>query len=339
MPRIDTLRECLAWNDWGRERLLTHTAGLSDGELDRPIPMGEGSLRKTLYHLWAAEFGWLDRWRPQPDTYDAECHGEPVSEIARRFRETAERRNAFLTELDEGGLTRTVTYTNKKGVTSTFSFAGMMLHVCNHGVHHRAQAVNMLRQLGRPMPGPGLDYIFMKHEQTERGDTAAAPLDCATLTDYFAYGDWARAKVHAAAAPLDDARLDRRFDMGLGTLRATLEHIQLAELWWYENWTRGPGQLFPPVDSQVSIAELTRRFNETAARRSQFLTGLSDGDLARPTTATPRPGIFRTFPLGVTMLQLCGHGTQHRAQALNMLRQLGAEVPALDYVVMLREGK
>ncbi len=339
MPCIDTLRECFTYNDWGREKLLAHTAGLSDAEFDRPIAMGEGSLRKTLYHLWAAEFGWLNRWTPQPDGYDPECHGEPVGEIARRFRETAQRRHAFITELGEDGLTRTATYTNSKGVTSTFSFAQMMLHVCNHGVHHRAQAVNMLRQLGKPVPGPGLDYIFMKLEQAEHGDARSTTLDRATLTDYFAYGDWARAKVHAAAAPLNDAQLDRPFGMGLGTLRATLEHIQLAEQWWYENWTRGPGQLFPQADPQVSTAELTRRFDETAARRNEFLARLSDSDLARPTTATPRPGIHRTFPLGVTMLQLCGHGTQHRAQALNMLRQLGAEVPALDYVAMLRERK
>jgi uncharacterized damage-inducible protein DinB len=44
-----------------------------------------------------------------------------------------------------------------------------------------------------------------------------------------------------------------------------------------------------------------------------------------------------SFPLGVTMLQLCCHGTHHRAQLLNMLRRLEARVPELSYITMARE--
>ena len=48
--------------------------------------------------------------------------------------------------------------------------------------------------------------------------------------------------------------------------------------------------------------------------------------------ARPRPDVELTFVLGDTMLQLCGHGTHHRAQALNMARRLGARVANLDYL-------
>jgi uncharacterized damage-inducible protein DinB len=57
--------------------------------------------------------------------------------------------------------------------------------------------------------------------------------------------------------------------------------------------------------------------------------------LIRPLEVRPRPGVVRHFPLAVTMLQTCTHGTHHRAQALNMLRHLGATVPSLDYLVSL----
>ena len=39
-----------------------------------------------------------------------------------------------------------------------------------------------------------------------------------------------------------------------------------------------------------------------------------------------------TLPLGDTMLQIGGHGTHHRAQAVNMLRRLGRTAPPLDYI-------
>ncbi|MCC6360105.1 MAG: hypothetical protein IT450_15280, partial [Phycisphaerales bacterium] len=54
--------------------------------------------------------------------------------------------------------------------------------------------------------------------------------------------------------------------------------------------------------------------------------------------AIPRPDVERVFPLGVTMLQLCCHGTHHRAQCLNMLRHVGATAPPLDVAVLLREA-
>lgn len=335
MIKTGTLRECFRYNDWARERLLGLAAGLADDQLDRPFEMGEGSLRATVYHLWAAEYGWLNRWQPQTGlTYDAECHGESPAEIGRRFRETAAARDAFLGRLDDAGLAATFTFTNKKGITSTFSIGDTMLHVCNHGTHHRAQAINMLRRLGVETPKPGIDYILWRLQEPPEPPAA---LDVGSLRAYYAYADWARNQVHAAAAKLSDEQLDRSFEMGSGSLRATLMHIQQAEQWWWRNWTLGPGQPFPADDARPSIAELTRVFDATAAQRDDVLNRITDGELLRPVSAMPRPGVTRTFPLGVTMLQLCHHGTHHRAQALNMLRHVGGEVPALDYAAMLRQ--
>lgn len=208
-----------------------------------------------------------------------------------------------------------------------------MLHVCNHGSHHRAQAVNMLRRVGVTPPKPGIDYIFMR---LERAGDPAPMLDLDSLRCYFAYSDWARDRVHRAAASLSNEQLDRPFEMGVGTLRATLLHIRFAEQWWLENWTLGPGRPFPELTGTTSVAELDALFAQTQAARQKYFGGLSDADLRQSVSAVPRPGVTRTFPLGVTMLQICHHGTHHRAQAANMLRHVGAEVPRLDYVLMLR---
>lgn len=335
MIRLGTIREYFRFNDWAQERLLELSAGLADDLLDRPFEMGEGSLRATLYHLWAAEFSWLNRWQPQPKLgYDPECHGETPAEIGRRFRETAAAREAFIAGLDDAGLARTFTYTNKKGVKSTFSIGDTLLHVCNHGTHHRAQAINMLRQLGVEIPRPGIDYILWRLQQPPDPPPA---LDVDSLRTYYAYADWARNQVHAAAAKLSDEQLERPFEIGAGSLRATLIHIRDAEQWWWQNWTEGPGRPFPVIDARMSLAEVARECEQVAARRNDLLSRTTDADLLRPVSVTPRPGITRTFLLGVTMLQTCHHGTHHRAQALNMLRHVGGDVPALDYAAMLRQ--
>ena len=54
-------------------------------------------------------------------------------------------------------------------------------------------------------------------------------------------------------------------------------------------------------------------------------------------TASPTKNKTYTFTLGESMLQLCSHGTHHRAQIANMFRHVGAEVPALDYIAMKRD--
>ncbi len=173
MLRIELLRELFRYNDWAREQVLAAAEPLGDRKLDQPFEIGEGSLRKTIYHLWAAEYGWLNRWLPQPDRhYDAECHGEALTEIRRRFAETAGVRDDYLQHSNDGELDRTVTYTNSKGVTSTFTIGQMMLQVCNHGTHHRAQALNMLRHLGGAVPN--LDYVALLREE-QSGELSGRP--------------------------------------------------------------------------------------------------------------------------------------------------------------------
>jgi len=331
MIGLETIRECFRFNDWAWGRLLAVAAPLSGAQLDRPFAMGEGSLRATLRHLYGAERNWLVRWRgtdqPQfPHARDITA----LDALGRAFQALAAERDADAAALD---LKRPCTFTKPEGHTYTFALGDVLLHVCNHGVHHRAQAVNMLRRLGVPPLKPGLDYIFMRLDDP----TAPPALDGATLRAYYAYADWARGRVHAAAVTLTDEQLDRQFDLGVGSLRATLLHIAVAEQWWLENWTHGPGCLFPTTDERLPITEITRRFDRTVAQRNEMLARMTDASLQRIVAATPRPDVQRSFPLGVTMLQLCCHGTHHRAQALNMLRHVGANVPELDYLDMVHE--
>lgn len=328
-----TLAELFTFNDWAWARLLDAARLLPDAALDRPFEMGPGSLRATLHHLWAAENVWLARWMGRAPEYRWEPNGIAIADLSAKSAATAAERNELLARQTRDSLAASVAFTDSRGTPYSFPLGRLMLHVCNHGSHHRAQALNMLRRLGAALPKPGLDYIFMR---LERVADPPPPLDVESVRLYYEYSDWARARVHGAAAELTDEQLDRPFEMGLGTLRATLMHIRFAEQWWLENWTLGPGRPFPELGERTSIRELSDRFDQTRDARRAYLGGLADADLARPVSAVPRPGVTRTFPLGVTMLQTCHHGTHHRAQALNMLRHLGVEPPRLDYVIMLR---
>ena len=134
------------------------------------------------------------------------------------------------------------------------------------------------------------------------------------------------------AAALASAR-----DMGLGSLRKTLLHIQDAERWWLESWLGRPGDQFQELPGTTSIAELHEVGQETARKRNEFLACLADDDVKRDIVVRMGPDGEQTFRIGDAMAQLCGHGAHHRAQAINMLRRDGVEPPRLDYVLWIAD--
>lgn len=328
-------RELLRYNSWANERLFAVCETLPDEKLDRQFEMGMGTIRETLSHIASAERVWLDRWGAHAaPRFRARANGIGVVEIANEWHAIEAERSAFIGRLEPVDFERIVSFRTTTGHEYAMWLGGLILHVCNHGTHHRAQLLNMLRQVGAALPKPELDYIFM------RINNAVEPpveIDSATIRTYLAYSDWAMDRVVAAAAKLTDAALDRRFDMGVGTLRQTLLHIRFAEQWWVENWTLGPERDFPELPDNLPIAELIARIAETRTNRNAVLEKASETDLMKFVEVRPAANIVKHFQINVSMLQMCCHGTHHRAQAINMLRHVGGEVPAVDVVVKMRE--
>jgi uncharacterized damage-inducible protein DinB len=315
--------------------------------------MGFGSLRATLYHMAFAERLWLDRWQSKPWAPLAhDWSGVSLDQITRQFSDVARERNVLIAREAASRFERMVDYANSAREPFRHRLRELLLHVVNHNIHHRAQALNFLRRQARTAPG-GLDYLFFKlAEPTVPSDTpslqalrsygldiggpSGAPptFDPQLIRRYCEYGNWVTDVVLELARPLANEELDRSFEMGMGSLRKNLRHMIEAEQWWYRNWTEGPSP-FPKLPETLSIDELSETWREATRRRDAWLSQQSVGDLAKSVTAAPA-GVLIQIRVGESFLQLCGHGTHHRAQAINMLRQIGLKPPSIDYVVWLR---
>jgi uncharacterized damage-inducible protein DinB len=350
----DTLDELFLHNDWARDLYLTAAADVPDADLDRPFDMGPGSIRATLVHVWGAEQIWLERLRgAEKPVWQGDERGLPLTEVRSRFEQTARERTDFLAAARRAGLRRRITFRTLKGEPREHAAGDILLHVANHGVHHRAQLANMLRHIGRKPPG--LDYLFLRaaHPTLEQSaatrdglarlgfgpiatPVAPARFEVDTIAEYLRYSDWATARVLTEARGLSDAELDRPFDIGPGSLRKTLLHICDAESWWCDNW-RQPGA-WRELPADTSLSQLETRIAETIRRRDAFLAAQTDDSLQNEVAPEVRPGVTLRFRRGESLLQLPTHGTHHRAQALNMLRQLGRTAPSLDFVTRLREA-
>lgn len=349
---METLGEAFVHNDWATRKLLDEAALLRDAELDRPFDLfrtGFATLRATLSHVVEVEGRWLDRWQGRADAAPSPGGRPSPAAIRERFEAAAAARAAFLRDLpaDAGG--RRV-----KCGDGTLPLGDTILHAADHGVHHRAQAIAMLRALGRKTP-IGIDYLFMRGERPtlpwpeerkrlwrERGfpvaDAVEAParFDLDTLREYLRFSDWATRRVIAAARPLGDDRLDQPIPIGLGTLRRTLTHLRDAEEWWVGNW-RGSGDgSFEKLKDTTGLDELTRLLEASIAARDAYLESCDAERLLSPVTVEAAPGAPLTFRTGESVMQLPTHGTHHRAQALAMLRRLGAPPPDVSYVAYAR---
>lgn len=331
MSRVETIREFLAYNAWARDRVLNMAAGAPAEQLDAPIEMGRGSLRETIRHLYRAEYRWYERWLDGETLELADGTGlSSVGQFGEAFRALHDHRGRWLEGFDDDSVHRPVCFTHD-GESYALPLDQLALHVCNHGTHHRAQALNMLRRLGLKVRD--IDYIDMRHG---RQDDPPPDFSSEMIRDYFRYNDWARDTVLDAAVGLSDGDLDRLFEMGPGTLRKTLLHIRDAEQWWLENWHTDSEHHFAELDAETTLDELRDLYNQTAQQRDAVLGRVTDADLKRRVWCRPSPGETYTFRLGETMHQICNHGTHHRAQALNMLRRLGVDPPGLDYARWLR---
>ena len=348
------IRDLFAHNDWANAKILKLCAGLADGQLDQEAPIGFGSLRATLFHMWAAEQLWFDRWIGEPwKPLDTNAGGVTVEQLSERFADIAAKRNRLIKDESSDGFTRVVDYRNTQGHDFQHVLGELLMHVANHATHHRAQALNYLKQFDRTVPA-GLDYIFYKlayptidqlPESVEAmrafglevaaGDGRIVDFELQRIQRYYAYSDWATSQLLASAADLADEVLDQNFDMGPGTFRRTILHTVVAEEWWYRNWTAGPSA-FGSFDEPVSVEELRNRIAVLTEQRNEFVASLDPESATREITISAGGGPPTKFRVLESMIQMCSHGTHHRAQLLNMLRRLGAATPAIDYVVWLR---
>jgi uncharacterized damage-inducible protein DinB len=342
-------------NSWANRRILALCDGLTDAQLDEPRAIGFGSLRNTVFHILAAEEVWLERWTGVPwRPFPMEADGLPIADIAGRLERVAAERQALIDRERTDRCQRVCEYKDSKGNTYRNRLDGLLLHVANHGTYHRAQALNYLKRFGRTVPG-GLDYIFYRlakpcvaQEQATAdsmrqfglevatGSSPPVVWDAGAIRNYFAYGDWCNKWLLDLVAPLDFAVLDRDFDMGIGSIRKTVLHIADAERWWLRNWTVG-ASAFDRAPVSTPIADLHTQWPQVIAERNRFIDSLDDSSAQRVVTALVGPMSVR-MPVIESLLQLCGHGTHHRAQLINMLRHCGVTARASDYSIWLRES-
>lgn len=133
----------LAHDRWATHRLLDACAGLSDEQFHQRFTIGIGSLHDTLVHNIGAIQVWADVLANAPSRPWISSDRRSVPQLRQLF----DVEHAHLVRSAAGDMGE-VYSRERNGVVSRYTRGVILMHVSTHGVHHRAQCLNMLRQLG-----------------------------------------------------------------------------------------------------------------------------------------------------------------------------------------------
>jgi uncharacterized damage-inducible protein DinB len=113
-----------------------------------------------------------------------------------------------------------------------------------------------------------------------------------------------------------------------------------AEWIWMERWRGVSHSYIWKADDFADLSTLRARWQELENDRRQLLESLSEEGLHRQLSYKNLKGEPFTLPLAQQIQHVVNHATLHRGQVVGMIRQLGVQPPAVDFLYyLITQGK
>lgn len=156
----ELLLQYAKYNIWANKLLIDVMQSLDEGAVDREIVSSFPSVRATVYHMWGAEYIWLQRLQlaERPGWLPTEFTGT-FEEACAEWQKTSVAMLEFVEkQYDDVALAHVFQYYDLKKNSHKSPVYQTLQHVFNHATYHRGQLVTMLRQLGVAKI-PATDFI------------------------------------------------------------------------------------------------------------------------------------------------------------------------------------
>jgi len=181
MTTIEVIRRLHQHRAWVNAQLMAAAGTLSNEKLHRRFEIGQGSIWKTLVHLYAAEWVWLettlgDEFPTLPGDVPGKLPGNQEApgaiatfvELQEKWKTLDARWHDYLQSLTDNALDEIIyKISTSSGAGKRFPTrrADILIHLCTHAQYTTAQLVNMLRHTGATkLPDPML--ITLARQET-----------------------------------------------------------------------------------------------------------------------------------------------------------------------------
>ena len=130
--------------------------------------------------------------------------------------------------------------------------------------------------------------------------------------------------------PLTDEAFTRKVDYSVGSVRNQVTHLLNIDDRWFSGLRGEPVPDFINSEAYVDRVTIREKWDGIEARMQDYLKDLCDDDLmTQPFMAQDKD----PTALWQILLHVANHGTDHRAQLLRILNDLGAKTFPQDYII------
>lgn len=162
---VEAIRTHLDYTAWASRRLVDAANALSSEELTQDFRTADHSVLGTLVHVYAADRVWFGRIQGNPPARFIDPQQDMRLEVLQNDWPVLYKRwQEWAVSRGDDSIRAKISYKDLKGNSHETPLWQIVLHVVNHGTHHRGQVSGFLRALGRTPPP--LDLIAYYREIT-----------------------------------------------------------------------------------------------------------------------------------------------------------------------------
>lgn len=159
--------------------------------------------------------------------------------------------------------------------------------------------------------------------------------------EYFAmlydYTAWANRRVWACVMQLPEEKYFEELDYSIGSIFIQCLHTAAVEMWWLSFLATGEVQFVEDADAYKDRAALRLKWDEIEAANRAYIAHLTPQELEREVRPPFWEADKQPIKVWQALLQVAHHSTDHRAQTLAGLHQLGAPTVGQDVLDYLFE--
>ena len=177
MNAVELLQRLHQHRAWVNGNLLTAAAALSDEQLRSAFQISQGSVWKSLLHLYAAENVWLEALLGNeaflvpgdlpgklPGNQQGEGGVTGLDDLRQKWSSLEQRWVGYLAALTPAALEEVVYRRSSLGQRFGTRRSDVLLHVCTHAHYTAAQVINMLRHAGTEKLPETMLISLARHE-------------------------------------------------------------------------------------------------------------------------------------------------------------------------------
>jgi uncharacterized damage-inducible protein DinB len=157
-----------------------------------------------------------------------------------------------------------------------------------------------------------------------------------SLSAMFEYNRWADERLLTACGQLTNEQYAREIGGSFPSIRATVAHHAGALRAWGTRFEGGDVRSLPS-ETEVPDAETAMRLIVEGHEALLREAGRPAEELNQIFTYRSLRGIMVSLPRWAVLRHVVNHGTYHRGQIANMMRQVGAAPPSTDYFLWAME--